>query len=226
MARDCSPPPSPCVSARRVSRGRRCRRTSRCPSIRRSAPPSTTAWRQDGPVIDPGRGRQWRPGAGVQQRRSRSGARFSQDRQRPGVAAALAAAGRDGRSPPDRLGPALRLATGRQAGLPQSARVWAPPGRYTVVLTAGGKTLRQPLVIVPDPRVTASPASYQAEFDLARRIEADRGRVAAALKANAVRRRAEGLGRAPGQAAGWPPTAPTAVPAPTPSPATRWRRRR
>jgi photosystem II stability/assembly factor-like uncharacterized protein len=62
--------------------------------------------------------------------------------------------------------------------------VWAPPGRYTVVLTADGETLSEPLTIVPDPRVTASPASYQAEFDLARRIEADRGRVAAALKAN------------------------------------------
>jgi hypothetical protein len=62
--------------------------------------------------------------------------------------------------------------------------VWAPPGRYTVVLTADGETLSEPLTIVPDPRVTASPASYQAEFDLARRIETDRGRVAAALKAN------------------------------------------
>ena len=61
-------------------------------------------------------------------------------------------------------------------------RVWAPPGRYTVVLIAGGKTFRQPLVLAPDPRVTAPPASYQTAFNLARRIEADRGRVALALK--------------------------------------------
>jgi hypothetical protein len=67
---------------------------------------------------------------------------------------------------------------------PQLGAVWAPPGRYSVVLIAGGETLRQPLTVAPDPRVTAAPASYQAEFDLARRIEADRGRVAAALKAN------------------------------------------
>ena len=65
---------------------------------------------------------------------------------------------------------------------PQLGAVWAPPGRYTVVLTAGGETLRRPLVIMPDPRSTATTATYQAEFDLARRIEADRGRVAAALK--------------------------------------------
>jgi hypothetical protein len=62
--------------------------------------------------------------------------------------------------------------------------VWAPPGKYSVVLVAGGKTLRQPLTIVPDPRVTATPAAYRAEFELARKIEADRGRVATALKAN------------------------------------------
>ncbi len=62
--------------------------------------------------------------------------------------------------------------------------VWALPGKYSVVLIADNKTLRQPLTIVPDPRVTVAPASYRAEFELARKIEADRGRVAAALKAN------------------------------------------
>ena len=64
--------------------------------------------------------------------------------------------------------------------------VWAPPGRYTVVLTANGKTLREPLIIAPDPRVHASPASYREEFDLARRIETDRVRVAAAMKAGST----------------------------------------
>ena len=61
--------------------------------------------------------------------------------------------------------------------------VWAPPGRYSVVLTANGKTLRQPLIIAPDPRVRADAASYRDAFNLARRIEADRGRVAVAMKA-------------------------------------------
>ena len=57
--------------------------------------------------------------------------------------------------------------------------LWAPPGRYTVVLAAGGRELRQPLEVVPDPRVKAKPEDYRAAFDLARRIEADRALVAA-----------------------------------------------
>ncbi len=61
--------------------------------------------------------------------------------------------------------------------------VWAPPGRYSVVMTANGKTLRKPLDVVPDPRVKAAPGDYRAAFDLARRIEADRGRALAAIKA-------------------------------------------
>lgn len=59
--------------------------------------------------------------------------------------------------------------------------VWAPPGRYTVELTVDGKSWRQPLEILPDPRVKATPADLQAEFALARQIEQSRLRIHAAL---------------------------------------------
>jgi photosystem II stability/assembly factor-like uncharacterized protein len=59
--------------------------------------------------------------------------------------------------------------------------VWAPPGRYTVELAVGGRTWRQPLEVVPDPRVKVAPAEFQAEFALARRIEQARTRIQAVL---------------------------------------------
>ncbi|HXU99047.1 MAG TPA: hypothetical protein VG166_00935 [Caulobacteraceae bacterium] len=59
--------------------------------------------------------------------------------------------------------------------------VWAPPGRYTVELTIGARSFRQPLEIIPDPRVKVTPAAFQAEFALARQIEQARLRVRAAL---------------------------------------------
>ncbi len=72
------------------------------------------------------------------------------------------------------LAPALQ-------GEPFAAGVWAPPGRYTVTLTVDGRSFRQPLTIAPDPRVKAPAASYRQVFALARRIEADRARLKAAL---------------------------------------------
>ena len=69
------------------------------------------------------------------------------------------------------------LGGGRRGG----GGVWAPPGRYTVVLVAGGRELRRPLEVRPDPRVTLAPESYARQFELARRIEADRARAHAAL---------------------------------------------
>ena len=59
--------------------------------------------------------------------------------------------------------------------------VWAPPGRYTVELTVGGRSLRQPLEVRPDPRVKLDAAGFQAEFVLARRIEQAQVEVHAAL---------------------------------------------
>jgi len=67
-------------------------------------------------------------------------------------------------------------------GLSEDAEgVWAPPGRYTVELTVDGKTWRQPLEILPDPRVKVTSADFQAEFALARQIEQATVRVDAAL---------------------------------------------
>jgi photosystem II stability/assembly factor-like uncharacterized protein len=59
--------------------------------------------------------------------------------------------------------------------------VWAPPGDYTVELTADGQTLRQPLVVQPDPRVKIAPAAYEREFSLARKVQDASGQISAAL---------------------------------------------
>jgi hypothetical protein len=77
------------------------------------------------------------------------------------------------------------LRYGQPAGLPPDFRiagVWAPPGRYEVELTVDGMTRRQGLTIVPDPRITAPAQSYRREFEMARRIENDRLRIATALR--------------------------------------------
>jgi photosystem II stability/assembly factor-like uncharacterized protein len=49
--------------------------------------------------------------------------------------------------------------------------VWAPPGRYTVVLTVAGQSFRQPLELRADPRIKAGAADYARAFALARDIE-------------------------------------------------------
>jgi len=49
--------------------------------------------------------------------------------------------------------------------------VWAPPGRYTVVLDTDGVHLTQPLTVAPDPRLALAPEVYARQFALARRIE-------------------------------------------------------
>jgi photosystem II stability/assembly factor-like uncharacterized protein len=60
--------------------------------------------------------------------------------------------------------------------------VWAPPGRYTIELTTNGQVLRQPLTILADPRVRVSQADFDAEFHLAKQIEAQRVRVRTMLE--------------------------------------------
>ncbi len=44
------------------------------------------------------------------------------------------------------------------------------PGNYFVELSAGGQTLRQPLTVIPDPRLSASAADLQAQLDLMQQI--------------------------------------------------------
>jgi hypothetical protein len=60
--------------------------------------------------------------------------------------------------------------------------VWAPPGAYTVELTVGGKRLRQPLTVLPDPRVKVTQADFVAEFRLAKQIEQARVRARSMLE--------------------------------------------
>ncbi|MGE5344676.1 MAG: WD40/YVTN/BNR-like repeat-containing protein [Acidithiobacillales bacterium] len=73
--------------------------------------------------------------------------------------------------------------------------IWAPPGRYAVRLTAFGKTFTQPLVVVRDPRLeSVTDADLIRQYDLAREIQAERVRVAVALRqANALRTRMNDL---------------------------------
>jgi hypothetical protein len=56
--------------------------------------------------------------------------------------------------------------------------VVAPPGRYSVHLSAAGRTSTQPLTVIEDPRVTVSASDLLAQFQLARSIESLRVAIA------------------------------------------------
>jgi len=49
---------------------------------------------------------------------------------------------------------------------PQATSPWVAPGDYTVTLTIDNKTFSQPLTVAMDPRVKASAADLQEQFDL------------------------------------------------------------
>jgi photosystem II stability/assembly factor-like uncharacterized protein len=78
--------------------------------------------------------------------------------------------------------------------------LWAPPGRYTVTLAVDGQTYSQPLEVRQDPRIRISAEVLPKQFDLARRIEGQRVKLAvAAAQAHRVRAQLDGLrGKAPG----------------------------
>jgi photosystem II stability/assembly factor-like uncharacterized protein len=57
-------------------------------------------------------------------------------------------------------------------GDPEPQGVWAPPGTYTVTLTVDGHAARQNVTVLPDPRLTLHPGDLQAQFGLARDVEA------------------------------------------------------
>jgi photosystem II stability/assembly factor-like uncharacterized protein len=61
--------------------------------------------------------------------------------------------------------------------------VWAPPGQYTVALTVDGQKLTQPLTVRPDPRVALPADTYAQQYALAKQVESERARVAAATHA-------------------------------------------
>jgi hypothetical protein len=60
--------------------------------------------------------------------------------------------------------------------------VWAPPGKYTVVLEVDRARLGQPLTVAPDPRLKLRPEDYAQQFAMARRIEEARAKAVVALK--------------------------------------------
>jgi hypothetical protein len=62
-----------------------------------------------------------------------------------------------------------------------STAPWVMPGTYTVRLTAGGKTLSQPLKIVMDPRVKTPTADLEQQFMIAKSIYDDSMRATAAI---------------------------------------------
>lgn len=50
------------------------------------------------------------------------------------------------------------------------AGAFVPPGRYEVVLTAGGQTARALLIVKPDPRVAVSDADFAAQYRLSQAV--------------------------------------------------------
>jgi photosystem II stability/assembly factor-like uncharacterized protein len=75
--------------------------------------------------------------------------------------------------------PAAAGLTSRRGG---DEGVWAPPGKYRVSLTIDGAHTILPLEVLPDPRVPLPPGAYAEQFTLAREIEAERAKLAPALK--------------------------------------------
>jgi photosystem II stability/assembly factor-like uncharacterized protein len=74
--------------------------------------------------------------------------------------------------------------------------VWAPPGRYTIVLDVDGTRHTQTLTVLPDPRLALHPEDFAKQFALARRLEGARAQAAtlnhesdALLKALAERKK-------------------------------------
>ena len=57
---------------------------------------------------------------------------------------------------------------------PRPTAPWVVPGRYSVTLTSGGRTLTQPLAVKLDPRVKASAADLARQFELSQKLAAMR----------------------------------------------------
>ena len=54
---------------------------------------------------------------------------------------------------------------------PQPSASWSLPGTYSVVLTAGGKSFTQPLILKMDPRIKATAADLIKQFELSKRLQ-------------------------------------------------------
>jgi hypothetical protein len=57
-----------------------------------------------------------------------------------------------------------------QKTAPAPTGPWAMPGEYSVALTAGGKTVTQPLTLKMDPRIKASNADLARQFELSKAL--------------------------------------------------------
>jgi len=68
---------------------------------------------------------------------------------------------------PLRYAPPAALADGN----PYANGAWAPPGSYTVEMKVDGKTFRQPLTVVADPRVHLPQSAFDQQFALAQQVE-------------------------------------------------------
>ncbi|MBA2435315.1 MAG: hypothetical protein H0V54_09610 [Chthoniobacterales bacterium] len=61
---------------------------------------------------------------------------------------------------------------------PVATAPWALPGNYSVVLTAGGKSFTQPLVLKMDPRLKVTDAELTKQFELSKRLQDLRAQLA------------------------------------------------
>jgi len=66
--------------------------------------------------------------------------------------------------------PAYPMAATYRNTAPSATSPWVQPGNYTVVLTVSGKSFTQPLTVQMDPRVKASAADFQEQFDLSSQL--------------------------------------------------------
>ncbi len=58
---------------------------------------------------------------------------------------------------------------------------WAPPGNYSIELTVDGQRWKQPLAVVPDPRVKLPADAYAQQFAFARKVETAQALLASAI---------------------------------------------
>jgi hypothetical protein len=65
---------------------------------------------------------------------------------------------------------------------PSITSIWATPGRYTVKLTAGGKSYTQPLTVKMDPRVRTPLAGLQQQFTMSKQMYDDIVRTSKAIE--------------------------------------------
>jgi photosystem II stability/assembly factor-like uncharacterized protein len=70
-------------------------------------------------------------------------------------------------------GPQLPISAVVHNTVPVPNSIWAAPGRYTVKLTAGGKSYTQPLTVKMDPRVKITPVAMQQLSTLSKQLYDD-----------------------------------------------------